>query len=124
MNYLVALTLLLGLSGCAVQPTDPVAQGAWVEVPVPNVAAQQRGAAYASANCAGCHAVGPTGDSPLAAAPHFRALGLRYRVDDLAESFAEGIDTAHAAMPEFIMSPEENSDLVAYLKSIQVRSTR
>ena len=124
MKYLVVLAVILGLTGCAVQPTVPVVQRAWADGSLPNLAAQQRGEAYASANCAGCHAVGATGDSPLAAAPHFRALGLRYPVDDLAETFAEGIDTAHAAMPEFVMSTEENSDLIAYLKSIQVRSTR
>jgi mono/diheme cytochrome c family protein len=124
MNYLVVLAVILGLTGCAVQQTVPVVERAWVDAPVPNVAAAQRGAAYARANCSGCHAVDVTGESPLAAAPHFMALGLRYPVNDLAEAFAEGIDTAHAAMPEFVMSTEENADLIAYLKSIQVRSTR
>jgi mono/diheme cytochrome c family protein len=84
----------------------------------------QRGAAYARENCASCHAVGATGDSPLPAAPQFRSLGERYPIDDLAEAFAEGIDTAHQEMPEFVMSTTENTDLIAYLKSIQTRSTR
>ena len=103
MKYLVVLAVILGLTGCAVQQTVPVVERAWVDAPVPNVAKAQRGAAYARANCSGCHAVDVTGESPLAAAPHFRTLGLRYPVDDLAEAFAEGIDTAHAAMPEFVM---------------------
>jgi len=124
MKYLVVLAVILGLTGCAVQRTDPVVQVTWVDDPAPNVASAVRGAAYARANCSGCHAIGATGESPLAAAPHFRDLGLGYPVDDLAEAFAEGIDTAHAAMPEFVMSTEENSDLITYLKSIQVRSTR
>lgn len=124
MKHLSALAVLLALMGCAVQLTVPVIQGAGVDIAVPNLAAQQRGAAYARANCAGCHAVDTTGESPLAAAPHFRALGLRYPINDLAEAFAEGIDTAHAGMPEFVMSTEENADLIAYLKSIQPRSTR
>jgi mono/diheme cytochrome c family protein len=123
MKHVVALAMLLGLTGCAVQPTAPLAQRAWVGTSLPIVAAQQRGAAYARANCAGCHAVGTTGDSPLAAAPHFRDLGLRYPVENLAEAFAEGINTGHAEMPEFVLSTEENSDLVAYLKSIQPSGT-
>jgi len=86
-----------------------------------NFAAERRGAGYAQTRCADCHAIGATGESPLAAAPHFRALGLRYPVEDLAESFAEGIFTAHPAMPEFVMSRDENADLIAYLKSIQTR---
>ena len=124
MRYLVALTVLLGLTGCAVQPVEPVSRVMSGEIGVPDTGALQRGAAYAETNCAGCHAIGATGESPLPAAPHFRDLGLRYPIDDLAEAFAEGIDTAHAAMPEFVMSTEENADMIAYLKSIQTRSTR
>lgn len=123
MRYVVAFAVLLGPTGCAVQPVVPVGRETLADTPVPNVVAQQRGAAYAEANCASCHAVGATGESALPAAPHFRDLGLRYPIDDLAEAFAEGIDTAHPAMPEFVMSTEENADMIAYLKSIQGRST-
>ena len=124
MRYVVAFAVLLGLTGCSVQPGVPVGRETLVDTPVPNLVAQQRGAAYAEANCAGCHAVGATGESPLPAAPHFRDLGLRYTVENLAEAFAEGIDTAHPAMPEFVLSTEENEELIAYLKSIQGRSAR
>lgn len=124
MKYLVALALLIGAPSCAVQPIVPVARESLVAASIPNITTEQRGAAYARANCAGCHAISGTDKSPLASAPHFRDLALRYPVDDLAEAFAEGIDTAHAAMPEFIMSAEENSDLIAYLKSIQTHSSR
>lgn len=124
MRNSVAFAMLLALTGCAVQSAPPLRQGASVVVAVPDVAALQRGAAYAEANCGGCHAIGAAGESPLPAAPRFRDLGLRYPVDDLAEAFAEGVDTAHAAMPEFLMSTQENSDLIAYLNSIQSHSTR
>ena len=46
-------------------------------------------------------------------------MGVLYPIEDLAEAFAEGIDTAHPAMPEFVMSSRENADLIAYMKSIQ-----
>lgn len=121
MNRPVVFVALLALIGCAAARAEGPPPAAAIDGASPSAdrAAERRGAAYAQAQCAGCHAVGRTGDSPLAPAPPFRSLGLRYPVDDLAEAFAEGIDTAHPAMPEFILSPEENADLIAYLKSIQ-----
>ena len=121
MRNPITIIMLLALTGCAVQPVAPVGRETFVDSSVPNLLAQPRGVAYAQANCSGCHAIGATDESPLPAAPPFRTLGLRYPVDDLAEAFAEGMDTAHPAMPEFVMSTEENSDLIAYLKSIQAR---
>lgn len=68
--------------------------------------------------CSDCHAVGATGDSPLAIAPRFRELYLRYDVEDLSESLVEGIVTAHPEMPEFEFDPEQAAAIVAYLKSL------
>jgi cytochrome c len=70
-------------------------------------------------DCSGCHATGPTGDSPLAIAPHFRELGRRYDLDFLAEALVEGIVTAHAEMPQFTFEPGEAEAIILYLKSIQ-----
>ena len=73
--------------------------------PAPLASAQepraQRGRVFAQTNCAMCHAIGRTGDSPLAIAPPFRTLHKRYPVDDLEESLAEGIVTGHPTMPQF-----------------------
>ncbi len=74
---------------------------------------------FAQANCASCHAIGPVGDSPLGKAPPFRTLHLRYPVEDLAESLAEGITTAHAAMPQFKLDVAQIEDFIAYLKSLE-----
>jgi cytochrome c len=79
----------------------------------------QRGQAFAQANCARCHAVGPSGESPLPKAPPFRTLHERYPVEDLAESLAEGIRTAHPAMPEFELGEQQIHDLISYLKSLE-----
>ncbi len=79
----------------------------------------QRGHAFAQANCARCHAIGPAGNSPLAKAPPFRTLHQRYPVEDLAEALAEGIRTAHPAMPEFELDQHQIDDLIAYLKSLE-----
>ena len=75
----------------------------------------QRGQAFAQVNCARCHAVGPSGESPLPKAPPFRTLHERYSVEDLAESLAEGIRTAHPAMPEFELDEQHILDLISYL---------
>lgn len=79
----------------------------------------ERGRAYAQTYCASCHAIGRTGDSPLRTAPAFRDLHLRYPVQDLAESLAEGIVTAHPAMPAARLDVTQIGDLIAYLESLE-----
>ena len=79
----------------------------------------ERGRTFAQTNCARCHAIGPIGDSPLSKAPPFRALHRRYPVEDLVEALAEGIRTAHPAMPEFQLDGAQIADLMAYLKSLE-----
>ncbi|GJE04203.1 c-type cytochrome [Methylobacterium isbiliense] len=78
-----------------------------------------RGRTFVQAHCAGCHAVGRTGESPLAQAPRFRDLHTRYPVTDLAESLAEGIRTGHPSMPEFQLDPGQVEDVIRYLASLE-----
>lgn len=79
----------------------------------------ERGRALVEANCATCHAIGPEGASPLAAAPPFRELHKRYDVEFLSEALVEGIVTAHEGMPEFVFEPVEAAEIVAYLRSLE-----
>jgi len=79
----------------------------------------RRGHNFAQTNCAQCHAIGQTGESPLAKAPPFRSLHLRYEVEDLSEALAEGIRTAHREMPQFELDVGQIQDLIAYLKSLE-----
>jgi mono/diheme cytochrome c family protein len=81
--------------------------------------AERRGKAFAKANCARCHAIDRTSTSPNDLAPPFRMLHLRYPVETLAEAFAEGIYTGHAAMPAFELEPRQINDLLAYFKSLE-----
>ncbi len=81
----------------------------------------ERGHAIVDEYCGRCHATGPEGASPLAAAPPFRTLGERYPVSDLEEALAEGIVTGHPAMPEFAFDPDEIDAIIAYLGSLQPR---
>lgn len=80
-----------------------------------------QGRRIAEANCSKCHAVGKFGDSPLPIAPPFRTLHLKYPVEDLEESLAEGITTGHPTMPEFRFEGDQVRDFIAYLKSLESR---
>jgi cytochrome c len=81
--------------------------------------AEQRGRTFAITNCARCHSVDKVTQSPLKIAPPFRALHLRYPVEDLAEALAEGIETGHPTMPAFQLAPDQIHDLLSYLKTLE-----
>jgi len=77
------------------------------------------GQALVSMYCADCHATQAMGESPLAIAPRFRDLHLRYDVSFLSEALVEGIVTAHPEMPQFEFDPDQASAIIAYLKSLE-----
>jgi cytochrome c len=81
--------------------------------------AAQRGLAFVRTNCARCHAIDKVSPSPLKAAPPFRTLHERYPVDSLAEAMAEGIVTGHPSMPEFRLDPDQISDVLAFLRTLE-----
>jgi cytochrome c553 len=74
------------------------AAGAVSAAPAPG-GPETRGHILVQRYCAGCHAVTTTGKSPNPAAPAFRTLNERYRIDDLGEALAEGILTGHPLSP-------------------------
>jgi cytochrome c len=79
----------------------------------------ERGELLLTRNCARCHAVGRTGASPHPAAPPFRTLSRKYKIEGLAEALAEGLSTGHPDMPEFVFAPQDVGAIIDYLKSIQ-----
>jgi mono/diheme cytochrome c family protein len=81
--------------------------------------AERRGRAFAKANCVRCHSIDRTSQSRLDRAPPFRILHKRYPIETLAEAFAEGIYTGHAAMPAFELDPDQINDLLSFLKSLE-----
>jgi mono/diheme cytochrome c family protein len=81
--------------------------------------AAERGHTFVAANCGKCHAVEQLGESPLSIAPPFRALHLKYPIDDLGEALAEGITTGHPTMPEFRLDPAQINDVLSYLKTLR-----
>ncbi|MEQ1867365.1 MAG: cytochrome c [Micropepsaceae bacterium] len=116
-TLLICMLLTAGLAGC-MQPIDMVST---------HIAYDERGdpaagRRFVEERCSSCHAVGPTGASPYAPAPPLRTLHEKYDVEGLAEAFAEGILVGHKGekqMPEFVLTPEEIDDLIAYLKSFE-----
>jgi len=86
-------------------------------------ASQISGAAILEKNCARCHAIGATGDSPHREAPPFREVVKRYPPENLEESLAEGIVSGHAEMPEFTFSSEEISAIIGYLNDLKDQVT-
>ena len=78
-----------------------------------------RGQAIVERDCAACHAVGRTGDSPNPQAPRFRQLHERYDVEALSEALSEGLTVGHGPMPEWSFGPADNTAILAYLKSLE-----
>ena len=79
----------------------------------------QRGQTFVVSNCSRCHAIDKVSPSPLAIAPPFRTLHLRYPVENLQEALAEGIRTGHPNMPAFQLEPDQINDVISYLKTLE-----
>ncbi len=102
---LLALVLTVSAVSAEAQSLDP--------------ALIESGHAIARSNCARCHGIGPTDESPLEQAPPFQRIVKRYPIDHLAEAFAEGIVVGHNEMPPFELQPSQIDALLAYLGSLQ-----
>jgi cytochrome c len=89
--------------------------------PVSAVDDLKRGEALLQRDCAKCHAIGRSGESPDKKAPPLRALGQRYPIEALEEALGEGIMSGHPDMPEFQFDADDVGAIISYLKSIQQR---
>lgn len=97
---------------------------AWAILPANTVNAQlspsaQRGLTYVQANCARCHAVDRTSDSPLRTATPFRDLHRRSPVENFPLAMIRGIREGHPNMPAFLLDPGQIDDVIAYLKTLE-----
>jgi cytochrome c len=81
--------------------------------------AEQRGRNFVTTNCSRCHSVDKVTPSTLKIAPPFRDLHLKYPIESLQESLAEGIVTGHPTMPQFRLEPDQINDVLSYLKSLE-----
>jgi mono/diheme cytochrome c family protein len=92
-----------------------------VSVPASAADDPKHGEQLLQKNCASCHAIGRSGDSPHKFAPAFRTLGQRYPIESLEEALGEGIVSGHPDMPEYKFDADDVGDIIVYLKSIQQR---
>jgi cytochrome c len=77
-----------------------------------------KGHALLEANCSRCHAIGKEDASKHPEALPFREVVKRYPPDNLAEALAEGINSGHPDMPEFVFQPPEIEAIVTYLGTL------
>ena len=111
----------LAACGTAGEMEEPPASAEAKAVqPTPESELVGQGEAMAESLCAGCHAVGLSGESPHPDAIPFRRLASLYPVETLAEPLAEGIVVGHPDMPEWAFEPEQIDALLAYLQTVQV----
>jgi cytochrome c len=82
------------------------------------------GKVLAQENCATCHAIGVTGNSPLRDAPPFRDLAANYSQDELEDAFNDGVVTEHPAMPDWRMTPEQAAALSRYILSLSAQGAK
>lgn len=116
--FIPRLAAALALSCAACASPQPLFRSA---LPRPDTTEQAalRGQQFVTQACAGCHAMGAVGDSPMADATPFRAIVHRYPLDRLEEAFAEGLVTSHPAMPAYVFRASEIDDLIAYLQTVK-----
>jgi cytochrome c len=111
----VTLSCSLGVVGpTAAQPYPPPWSAS--APPVALSPSQRRGFRLVSFHCARCHAIDKVGESPLAHAPAFRTLHLKYPVSDLQRPLAQGV---HPEMPRFQLEAGQVEDIMAYLKTLE-----
>lgn len=105
----------------------------WLGVPVMLMACQSQndvaltgeaaqiaeGLSIVQTNCASCHSIGVSGDSPRKDAPPLRTVLANYNAESLTDDFREHIHVGHPDMPDFDFGPKGSDEVVAYLKSIQ-----
>lgn len=77
-----------------------------------------RGYQVATDKCSGCHAIGEEGPSPNSKAPPLRTLNTRYPIDALRENFLKGMEVGHKGMPILTLAPDDVTDLLVYLRSL------
>lgn len=82
-------------------------------------AAVARGRRLAETMCSSCHAIGLRGDSPTSGAPRFRDLTTVEAGRSIDEVLAKGLLVLHPGMPSWGLTDRNQSDLLAYLRTVQ-----
>ena len=113
----------VGLAACtptednAIEEKPPEIAAAETPVQLPEPPGSYRGGAVAAHVCAQCHDIG-NGSAPAinVGAPAFREIAGRPATT--AEGLAAWMRTSHPAMPNFIFSGQEVTDLAEYITNL------
>jgi mono/diheme cytochrome c family protein len=108
-----AVCLACSLAACA---SDPDAQQSTLTSPPGSSVVAERGQRVAERDCAGCHATGPSGDSPSAFAPPFRNLRLRYNPISLQRHVSDVVKNGVYSMPPQLLSTSDAEDIADYIE--------
>jgi len=82
----------------------------------------KRGLAYATANCAECHGIlAADQTSPRRGVATFKKIAETPGMTGTA--IAVWLQTSHPTMPNFLISPEDRADIVAYILSLRDQRT-
>jgi mono/diheme cytochrome c family protein len=80
-----------------------------------------RGRRLAEANCARCHTIAGSAESPMAGAPRFSDLERLSGGHGLDDIFADGVLAPHPPMPTFLAQQGAMADLLDFIRSVQDR---
>jgi cytochrome c len=83
---------------------------------------KKRGRSLSKEMCAGCHAIGISGQSPHIGAPAFRDLDRRIDFDRFEERLPGGLMSGHPDMPTFRFTRSDARAFIAYLRFIQAHA--
>ncbi len=103
--------LALLTAGCATSDAPPTSP--------PSDFSVGRGRFIAETQCAGCHAVGQTGESRAPTAPAFRNIRMRYNLITFQRRMAQVGDDGHYEMPGFNLDPADVDDIAAYIETFK-----
>ena len=83
-----------------------------------------RGRVLLQDNCARCHAIQSSGDSPMQAAPPMREIYARFAPRELQAELSEGMVSHYADMPQIEFASEDVDAILAYLYRLSARQWR
>ena len=81
--------------------------------------AVHHGEALARLNCARCHEVGISGESPNTGAPPFWSLSDRRSVATIARMLIDQASPKHSGMPTFEITEKQAEDIAAWIAWVQ-----
>lgn len=113
----LALGLVLGLGTALLLDAAPLGAAGAAKLAA-------RGRAVLQDNCARCHAIDLSGDSPMKTAPPMREIYPRFAPRELQAELSEGMVSHFRDMPQIEFTSEDVDAILAYLYQLSARQWR